>query len=229
MTYCTRCWCIGHTRDKCQRRNARCRICLDDLTEGQLHHCTNVPRCAQCDSNHHSLSSECEKVTKYRSDLKEQVNQALSSGKLNRLQRHEHAEIQQFQMQPSEHPSLPAVSVPRGPVWSRTTAQTGMETNANVSQDTTQILMEINRNVLELKDKVQDINEHINQINDKINQTTHDIEQHHETLKSLMVFLSSLVRDFIGPATETSRLPQLQNLFDEFKKIKSQFETKYNN
>lgn len=132
-------------------------------------------------------------------------------------------------MQPSEHPSLAAVSVPRGPAWSRTTAQTGMETNANVSQDTTQILMEINRNVLELKDKVQDINEQTNQINDKINQTTHDIEQHHETLKSLMVFLSALVRDSIGPATETSRLPQLQNLFDEFKIIKSKFETKYNN
>ena len=64
MTYCTRCWCIGHTRDKCQRRNARCRTCLDDLTDGQFHNCTNVPRCAQCDSNHHSLSSDCEKVAK---------------------------------------------------------------------------------------------------------------------------------------------------------------------
>ena len=80
-----------------------------------------------------------------------------------------------------------------------------------------------------MKDKVKDINEQMNQINEKINQTTHDIEQHHDTFKSLMVFLSSLVRDFIGPATETSRRPQLQKLFDDFKIIQSQFETKYNN
>ncbi|CAF4996124.1 unnamed protein product, partial [Rotaria magnacalcarata] len=40
---------------------------------------------AQCDGDHHSLSNACEKVVEYRSNLKEQVENALSAGKLQRL------------------------------------------------------------------------------------------------------------------------------------------------
>ena len=82
MTYCTRCWCIGHMRNKCDLEQPRCLICLNNLIDGQLHDCSNIVRCAQCDGGHHSLSSECEKVIKYRSELKEQVNNAIASGKL---------------------------------------------------------------------------------------------------------------------------------------------------
>ena len=37
MTYCTRCWCLGHMGDKCELQHPRCRIRLDNLTEGQKH------------------------------------------------------------------------------------------------------------------------------------------------------------------------------------------------
>jgi hypothetical protein len=72
-------------RDKCNLENPRCRIYLNDLIEDQTHECSNTVRCAQCDDPHHSLSSECEKLIQYRSDLKEQVNNAISTGKLHRL------------------------------------------------------------------------------------------------------------------------------------------------
>ena len=36
MTYCTRCWCIGHMRNKCDLEQPRCRICLNNLIDGQL-------------------------------------------------------------------------------------------------------------------------------------------------------------------------------------------------
>jgi len=72
-------------REKCNLENPRCRIYLNDLIEDQTHECSNTVRCAQCDDPHHSLSSECEKVIQYRSDLKEQVNNAISTGKLHRL------------------------------------------------------------------------------------------------------------------------------------------------
>ncbi|CAF3774971.1 unnamed protein product [Rotaria sp. Silwood1] len=85
MTYCTRCWGLGHMRDKCDLVHPRCRICLNNLIDGQTHDCSNVVRCAQCDGHHHSLSNECEKVAEYRFKLKEQVNNAISTGKLHRL------------------------------------------------------------------------------------------------------------------------------------------------
>ncbi|CAF2827771.1 unnamed protein product [Rotaria sp. Silwood2] len=98
MTYCTRCWCLGHMRDKCNGKYPRCRICLGNLITGQTHECSNTVRCAQCDGDHHSLSSECGKVVEYRSDLKEQVDIALSTGKLQRLVPQDHVQPTQFRL-----------------------------------------------------------------------------------------------------------------------------------
>ncbi|CAF3895364.1 unnamed protein product [Rotaria sp. Silwood1] len=92
MTYCTRCWCLGHMRDKCTAEHPRCRICLNSINDHQAHVCSNIARCAQCNGNHHSLSNVCEKVLEYRSQLKEQVNNALSTGKLHRLIPQEHSQ-----------------------------------------------------------------------------------------------------------------------------------------
>ena len=96
MTYFTRCWCIGHMRNKCDLEQPRCRICLNNLIDGQLHDCSNIVRCAQRDGGHHSLSSECETVIKYRSELKEQVNNAIASGKLHRVVTQDRAQPVQF-------------------------------------------------------------------------------------------------------------------------------------
>ncbi|CAF4597061.1 unnamed protein product, partial [Rotaria sp. Silwood2] len=96
MTYCTRCWRLGHMRDKCDLVHPRCRICLNNLMDGQTHDCSNVVRCAQCDGHHHSLSNECEKVAEYRFKLKEQINNAISTGKLHRLVPQDRAQPMQF-------------------------------------------------------------------------------------------------------------------------------------
>ncbi|CAF4464398.1 unnamed protein product, partial [Rotaria magnacalcarata] len=96
MTYCTRCWCLSHMRDKCNGKYSRCRICLDNRINGQTHVCSNTVRCAQCDKDHHSLSSACEKVVEYRSNLKEQVENALSAGKVQRLVPQDHVQPTEF-------------------------------------------------------------------------------------------------------------------------------------
>ncbi|CAF2840748.1 unnamed protein product, partial [Rotaria sp. Silwood2] len=87
---------LGHMRDKCDLVHPRCRICLNNLIDGQTHDCSNVVRCAQCDGHHHSLSNECEKVAEYRFKLKEQVNNAISTGKLHRLVPQDRAQPMQF-------------------------------------------------------------------------------------------------------------------------------------
>ena len=102
MTFCTRRWCLGHMREKCNLEYPRCRICLDSLITGKIHNCSNTARCAQCNGNHHSLCSECQKVMEYRSDLKEQVNNAIAAGKLHRAIPQDCVQSKQSQMKQSK-------------------------------------------------------------------------------------------------------------------------------
>ena len=109
MTYCTRRWCLGHMRDKCVADHPRCRICLESLVEGQTHQCSNSFRFAQCDGDHHSLSSNCEKVVEYRTGLKEQVNNAISEGKLQRFVPQDQPQPEQYYYTQKEFPSPPTL------------------------------------------------------------------------------------------------------------------------
>ena len=80
LTYCTRCWRLVHMRNKCQAASDRCRICLQEITDIRTHNYSQQPRCAQCDGNHHSLSSQCESIKAYKTQLKEEVDNALARG-----------------------------------------------------------------------------------------------------------------------------------------------------
>ncbi|CAF2637385.1 unnamed protein product [Rotaria sp. Silwood2] len=84
MTFCSKCWKIGHVRDQCKASLQCCRVCLGEKSKKEEHTCTKRQKCAQCGGEHHSLHSICHVIQQYRSDLKEDVNKALESGKLHR-------------------------------------------------------------------------------------------------------------------------------------------------
>ena len=84
LTYCTRCWYLEHMRNKCQAAMDRCRICLQEITDIQMHKCSQQPRCAECDSNHYSLNSQCESIKAYKIQLKEEAHNALARGVIRR-------------------------------------------------------------------------------------------------------------------------------------------------
>ena len=138
MTFCTRCWCLGHMREKCNLEYPRCPICLDGLITGKIHNCSNTARCAQCNGNHHSLSSECQKEIEYRSDLKEQVNNAIAAGKLHRAIPQDCVQPKQFQMKQSEFPPLSSRMSQTAP-WKQTSERPLIANNVNTSDDTTKI------------------------------------------------------------------------------------------
>ena len=69
----------------------------------------NSFRCAQCDGDHHSLSSNCEKAVEYRTALKEQVNSAISGGKLQCFVPQDHPKSEQYYYTQKEFPSLPTL------------------------------------------------------------------------------------------------------------------------
>ncbi|CAF3765249.1 unnamed protein product [Rotaria magnacalcarata] len=84
LTYCTKCWCLGHLRNKCSSENKR-RICLENLSVDTPHMCKNEPKCAQCDGKHHSLDNQCQVIKEYKDQLKEDVEDAMQKGLLQRL------------------------------------------------------------------------------------------------------------------------------------------------
>ncbi|CAF4200869.1 unnamed protein product, partial [Rotaria sordida] len=69
MTYCNKCWELGHTRYQC-KVGPRCRKCLDLWNHN--HKCQKSVLCAQCQGPHASLSMECAVVVNYRRTLKEE-------------------------------------------------------------------------------------------------------------------------------------------------------------
>ncbi|CAF1375564.1 unnamed protein product [Didymodactylos carnosus] len=46
LQYCTRCWCLGHIRNKFEFEYTRCHICLCNLVDGEAHECSSIARCA---------------------------------------------------------------------------------------------------------------------------------------------------------------------------------------
>ncbi|CAM4774360.1 unnamed protein product [Rotaria magnacalcarata] len=84
LTYCTKCWCIGHLRNKSNSEN-KCRICLENLSVDTPHMCKKEPKCAQCDGNHHSLDNKCQVLKEYKDQLKEDAEDAIQKGLLQRF------------------------------------------------------------------------------------------------------------------------------------------------
>ncbi|CAF2106826.1 unnamed protein product [Rotaria magnacalcarata] len=172
MTFCTRCWCLGHMR--------------------------NRARCAQCNGDHQSLSSEWDKVVEYRSELKVQVNNAISLGKLHRLIPQDRTQSIEFQTKQNEFPLLPQCMSGAAP-WKLASAQQATTTNMNGSEDVTKMFVLMNQNILDMKENTHRIDEKLDRINEKVNQTALDTELHQETLMKLLPICVSIVCDFIWP------------------------------
>ncbi|CAF0966291.1 unnamed protein product [Rotaria magnacalcarata] len=81
LTYCTKCWCIDHLRNKCNSEN-KYRICLENVRVATPHMCKNEPK---CDGNHHSLDNQCQVIKEYKDHLKEDVEDAIQKGLLQWL------------------------------------------------------------------------------------------------------------------------------------------------
>jgi hypothetical protein len=121
LTYCTACWKIGHTRDKCQSPTC-CRKCLVPYVNGVKHFCQgDTYNCAQCAGNHFSLDSGCQVVKHYKQELKLAVDNALAAGSIKRPPPGEISHP--FQQQPNNLPIFnhAQVKVNARSAWSTTT------------------------------------------------------------------------------------------------------------
>ncbi|CAM4881563.1 unnamed protein product [Rotaria socialis] len=194
MAYCTRCWCLGHMRDICNGEYSRCRICLVNLINGQTH-----------------------ALVEYRSNLKEQVEHALSADKLQRLMPQDHVQPTEFRLKQNEFPSLPSL-MSCTTSWKQTSVPSAVTNNINGIEDTTKLLLSINQNILDMKDNTRRIDEKLDCINEKVHRTSLDVELHNEILMKLLPTLASLVDKFIWPMM-LNDVAGLRNKQDQLKKF----------
>jgi hypothetical protein len=80
ITYCSKCWLLGHLRSQCQEQDQKCRVCLLDYNENHNSVCSKQFKCAQCSDDHSSLDPDCEKIQQYRNKLNKAVKQAVEDG-----------------------------------------------------------------------------------------------------------------------------------------------------
>ncbi|CAF0995733.1 unnamed protein product [Didymodactylos carnosus] len=169
MTFCTKCWCLGHLQNNCQATSPRCRLCLEDLAgSDNIHSCSTGPKCAQCNEDHHSLDSRCDKIKEYRAELKQEVNRALQGGRLQRFEPLE-SPTPTFQLRQGQLPQLPLPINSHPAPWSRANAATFIPpltttTTNNSTADLNQTLLKINENLLAMRNSSERIEERLGNI-----------------------------------------------------------------
>ena len=84
LTYCTKCWALGHIRSQCKQFKQICKICLEKYDENHNNVCSKIMKCAQCQQKHHSLDASCHVVQEYRNNLNSAVKQAMEDGIITR-------------------------------------------------------------------------------------------------------------------------------------------------
>jgi hypothetical protein len=180
-----------------------------------------VPKCAQCDGEHHSLNSQCHVIQQYRADLKEDVTKALESGKLHRnVNTNPQSD---FDMKKEDFPSLGESKRPQQSAWNRVQSETRNE----VTPDSTKLLLLINENLTEMRESNRRVEEKLEKINIQVNQTALDAELHQTTVDKLMETIRLLIHNVIWPVTGQVK-PELlksktglQSIYDNLRELKT--------
>jgi hypothetical protein len=196
MTYCTRCWCLGHLRDKCKTPSPRCRVCLENLIENQEHNCSLQQKCAQCEGKHHSLSSQCQNIQQYRANLKVEVDEALARGQLHRLEPPQQA----FQTNQMEFPTLMRPTQSKKPAWGR--MQTPMQQNTAESTEMTKVLTALTQQLAIMTENNKRLENKLDEMEMRLLKTTADAERQVTAIKKTLHSLIDVMKKAILPVCE---------------------------
>ncbi|CAF4557041.1 unnamed protein product [Rotaria socialis] len=112
--------------------------------------CRNEPKCAQCDGNHHSLDNQCQVIKEYKDQLKEDVEDAIQKGLLQRLSLQEKSPM--FEFRDQDFPPLTTSDNHSNKRWNIAQPRTTVESNFLRSSDTEKAFESINDNLVKLID-----------------------------------------------------------------------------
>jgi len=217
LTFCNKCWSLGHIRSECQYSGQKCKFCLQDYKDGHNEICSKQYQCAQCQQDHYSLDSKCKVIQEYRTNLNKAVKQATAEGIVKPPQ----VETKQS-LPPQPHtlglgmfPPLPGPTVHqpfRPSHWKTTTAAT---TTQVCNQ--TQHLDITNQQLFE---KIcSHMDEKLTQMNDKMSNLEHKVKSNEKMGFVIRQNLSNLI-DLVKLVTIDILPPIVKSTFNANSKIK---------
>lgn len=219
LTYCTKCWRLGHLRNKCQS-SARCRLCLENFTENIPHTCKQEPKCAQCNGNHHSLDNQCQVIRDYKNQLKVEVEEALNNGKLRRIGPQE--KVSMFELKEQEFPALTTTDSHQIRNMNNQEQRSAWHPMTNNRVETEKALENINNVLAQLVDVNQRVENKMDRLNAEMTIVTLDSQLHQAALFDIV----NTMQDFIqhvalpslsyGKMERASLLPVVQQVYHRF-------------
>ncbi|CAF1580026.1 unnamed protein product [Didymodactylos carnosus] len=157
LTYCSKCYILGHTALNCSSHHPKCRVCLGEFTNNHRNECEGQFKCAQCGSNHFSLDGNCPMVQKHRQELNKEVKQAIRNGDLNYNTHVEQIKqikkSNEYQYDVNAFPPLIKMDRNIENRWNTQKTDSNNNTNKNEVAD---VLKEINKNLEMMNKKLDD-------------------------------------------------------------------------
>lgn len=198
ITYCSKCWKLGHLRGKCQEIIQKCRVCLSDYNETHNQLCSKKAKCAQCSLDHMSLDPDCQAVQQYRDNLNKAVKQAVQDGvvRVTSLS-NKAAPPPAPKVSNTNYPSLPT------PLATTTLSSANKWKNTQIPATTVQDKQDLTNHELlgQLKSfietKFNRIDEQIKEIKKDVQENKKAIEKEQMKTNSLVAILKSTMEDVI--------------------------------
>lgn len=206
LTYCTKCWCIGHLRNKCNQAT-RCRVCLEMLSDNASHVCKNEPKCAQCDGNHHSLDNQCQVIREYKIRLKEEVEEAINNGKLHRFI--PKVEAPSLELGEQYFPPLTTDESRPPRKWNIEQDHTTSQSNMAKVLETEKLLENINSTLSKVLDSHIRVESKVDRLTAELKTVALDIHLHQAVLMDVITTIKDFFQHFVPPSLTSGKLERM--------------------
>ncbi|CAF3703494.1 unnamed protein product [Rotaria sordida] len=169
-----------------------------------LHVYKNEPKCAQCNGKHHSLDNQCQVIRDYKQRLKEDVEEAINSGKLHRFTPKEQAP--DFELHEQEFPALKTVDNHQPRKWNIEQNHLASRPNTTNVVATEKSLENINNKLSKLLDSNKRVEEKMDQLKADLKTVTLDAQLHQAVLFDVITTMKDFIQHFIPPSLTSSRV-----------------------
>ena len=203
LTYCTRCWCIGHLRNKCNAAN-KCRVCLEIISDDVSHVCRKEPKCAQCDGKHHSLDNQCHIIRDYKLRLKEDVEDAIKKGQLHRFAPKEQALPTELLDQ--DFPTIKVGDNQPRKMWNTAQSITTCQSNTTNVREAEKLFEEINNKLSKLVDSNIRMENKVDRLAADLKVVNLDTQLHQAVLEDVINTMKEFTQKFIPALLNASKL-----------------------
>ncbi|CAF1290441.1 unnamed protein product, partial [Rotaria magnacalcarata] len=156
-------------------------------------------RCAQCDGNHHSLSSQCESIKAYNKQLKEEVDNALARGVVHRQEKTK----QTSNFNPEDFPPLHKPNQNIIPVWGSKLPKHQVTTE---NTEIAGILNAFNKQLSIMTDTNIRMEKKLEEMDTNRKQDEEVVELLQKTMRNMIYSIREMMEIMVNPLCEQARI-----------------------